>query len=131
MEKNSHIDKFKFRENRSKTFFSMALILLLSLSGLLAIIPAANAHTPPQTLTTFAYIAAAANPVGVGQSVFLIMWVSPNPPTAIGIAGDLWRNLTVKITEPDGQITNLGPWYSDPTGSTYTTFTPTNRHIPA
>ena len=104
---------------------SVALILILTLSLLMVATPTAKAHTPPQTWPTWAYIALAPTPAGVGQSVYVIMWVSPNPPTATGFGGDVWRNLSVTITAPDGTTQTLGPYNSDATGSTFATFTPT------
>jgi hypothetical protein len=70
--------------------------------ALFVAIPAAEAHTPPWTLPTFAYLAVTPNPVGVGQTIFLVMWVSPNPPTAMGNAGDRWRSFTIEVTKPNG-----------------------------
>jgi hypothetical protein len=102
----------------------LALTLMLTFAVSLIALPAAFAHDPPQTNHTFAYISAEPNPVGVGQSVFVVMWVSPNPPTALGLAGDMWRNFNVKMTKPDGSVVDMGTWNSDPTGSTFTLFTP-------
>ncbi|MFB3888093.1 MAG: hypothetical protein ACE14S_01265 [Candidatus Bathyarchaeia archaeon] len=87
-------------------------------------LPVTSAHTPPQTYPTFAYLALSPSPVGVGQNVYVIMWVSPNPPTAAGFGGDVWRDLTVTITKPDGTTVTLGPFNSDATGSTFTSYTP-------
>jgi hypothetical protein len=107
-----------------KTSISIALILILTFSGIMASIPAANAHTPPQTYPTFAYLSISPSPAGVGQTVLIVMWVSPNPPTATGYGGDVWRNFTVTITKPNGNTQTLGPFNADATGSTYTIFVP-------
>jgi outer membrane protein assembly factor BamB len=54
------------------------------------------------------------------------MWLLFAPPTSTGYtAGDKWSNLKVTVTLPDGTNQSLGTFVSDPTGSTYTTFTPT------
>jgi outer membrane protein assembly factor BamB len=107
-----------------KTLSTAVLILLLALPAFAASLPTINAHTPPWTLPTFAYLAISPNPVGVGETAILVMWVSPNPPTALGNAGDRWRDMTVDVTKPDGTTQKLGPFTSDPTGSTYTLYTP-------
>jgi hypothetical protein len=52
------------------------------------------------------------------------MWVSPNPPTALGIGGDRWHDFYLTIIKPDGSVDKLGPFVSDATGSTYTFYTP-------
>src|SRR3972149_3055372 len=112
----------KFLKNKTTTVFAMVLALTFAVS--IVALPIANAHDPVQTVPTFAYIAIAPDPVGVNQAVLLVMWVSPNPPTAAGLGGDRWRDMTVKVTDPNGGIENLGPFTSDPTGSTFASYTP-------
>ena len=46
------------------------------------------------------------------------------PPTAAGSYGDRWENLKIIITKPDGTTETLGPFISDDTGGTYTTYSP-------
>ncbi len=103
---------------------TVALTLILSIAALMAILPIGNAHTPPQTYPTFAYLAISPDPVGIGQNVYIIMWVSPNPPTATGFAGDVWRDFKLTITKPNGDTQTLGPYNSDATGSTYASIVP-------
>jgi hypothetical protein len=102
----------------------LALFLIIAFAVSMIAIPTSSAHDPPQTYPTFAYVAVTPNPVGVGQSIYLIMWVSPNPPTALGVAGDRWRDFTVDVTKPNGDVVTLGTWDSDPTGSTFAVYTP-------
>ncbi len=114
-----------FKKNlRKKPIVAIALLLMLTYAVSLFALPTTSAHTPPLTFPTFAYLAVAPNPVGVGQPVYVVMWVSPNPPTAAGFGGDVWRDFTLTITKPDGTTQTLGPYNSDATGSTFTTFTP-------
>jgi hypothetical protein len=107
---------------KRNAFVTSLLIVAFALS--LFALPFASAHQPPQTYPTFAYLALSPNPVGIGQNVYVIMWVSPNPPTAAGFGGDVWRDFTVTITKPDGSTQTLGPYNSDATGSTFTSFVP-------
>ncbi len=116
-------DKLKIRG--TKTLTTIALILILTFSALMAVMPTANAHTPAQTFHTYAYIVAAPNPTGVGESSLIVIWISPNPRTSTGLGGDRWRHMTIVVTKPDGTTETLGPFYSDATGSTYTSYTPT------
>jgi outer membrane protein assembly factor BamB len=117
-------DKKRIRGKR-RILNAITLTLILTFSALMTAAPAAIAHTPPQTYNTYAYIVASANPTGVGETVYIVIWISPNPRTSTGLGGDRWRGMTITITEPDGHTSTLGPFYSDPTGSTYTTYTPT------
>lgn len=109
---------------RNITATAIALLLMLTFASVMAAFPLVEAHDPPLTWPTFAYIALSPDPVGIGQTVYVVVWVSPNPPTAEGLSGDVWRGITVQVTKPDGSTETLGPWNSEPTGSTYTSFVP-------
>ncbi len=115
-------DKIQFKQNR--TILTIAVILALVTPIFAMALPAASAHTPPLTIQTFPFLAVSPNPVGVGQTVFIVMWLHGAPPTAAGIAGDRWHDFTITITQPNGNTQKLGPFTSDPTGSTYTLYTP-------
>ncbi|MGF3522051.1 MAG: hypothetical protein ACQXXJ_03015, partial [Candidatus Bathyarchaeia archaeon] len=107
-----------------KVFMTIAITLLLSTIMLTITLSSTSAHTPAWTIPTYAYIAVAPNPVGVNQPVFIVMWIDKVPPSAVGANGDRWTNYAVKITKPDGTTETLGPFISDSTSSTYTTYTP-------
>ncbi len=125
MRKNTILDKLQsLRHQSSKAKLAIALLLILTYAISMVALPTASAHTPPLTYPTFAYLAVSPNPVGVGQSIYLIMWVSPNPPAAEGFGGDVWRDFTLTITKPDGSTQILGPYNSDATGSTFASYTP-------
>jgi hypothetical protein len=111
-----------FNNLRRKALFSAALILMLTLP--LFAMPSASASNPPISIPTYAYLAVTPNPVGIGQTIFLVMWLHAAPPTAAGNAGDRWHDFTIDVTKPDGTTQKLGPFTSDPTGSTYTLYTP-------
>jgi outer membrane protein assembly factor BamB len=108
----------------NKKIVTIALTLILTLSAFMATLQTSSAHTPAQTFPTFAYLALSPDPVGINQPIYVIMWVSPNPPTASGFGGDIWRGFKLTITKPDGNTETKGPFNSDATGSTFTTYTP-------
>jgi hypothetical protein len=103
---------------------TIAIFFILSMTASMMLIPSANAHTPPWTIPTYAYINAAPNPAGVGQKVTVDMWLDKVPPTALEQYGMRWSGFTVTVTAPDGINTTLGPFTSDDTGGTTTTYTP-------
>ena len=107
------------------TYESIVIILILTFSATVFALPLVSAHEPAWEVPTFAYITAVPDPVGVGQSVTLVYWLDKVPPTAAGTDGDRWRDITIEITEPDGSKEVLGPFISDPVGSGWTSFTPT------
>lgn len=84
-----------------------------------------SAHDPPWEVATYSYLAVSPDPAGANQDIFLVFWVHPNPPTAVGIGGDRWKDITILVTKPDGTTHTLGPFVTDPTGSGYSLYTPT------
>ncbi len=110
--------------SKTKTF-TIALILLLTFSALVAALPFASASDPPKQVDTWTYIAVRNNPIGVNQDLLIIFWLNAVPPTAQGAYGDRW-SFYVDITKPDGSKQSLGPITSDPVGGGWTIYTPTD-----
>ncbi|MEM3377728.1 MAG: hypothetical protein QW674_02125 [Candidatus Bathyarchaeia archaeon] len=52
-----------------------ATFLLLTFAVTIFALPAVNAHTPPWQIPTFAYINVRPDPVGVGQTVLVVVWL--------------------------------------------------------
>ena len=113
-------------ENLKKhKFATIALILLLTISIPFAALPAATAHDPPWTIATHAYLTVAPNPVGVGQQVFVTMWI--DKPLLGGEATNDVRHRGYKltITKPDG-ATEAKTWdiISDTTTAQFIAYVP-------
>jgi hypothetical protein len=123
MSKKLAINKSKNQDNKNKMLLAITLILLLTVSGLMASFPITTAHTPKWDIPTVSYVSVAPNPVGVGQTAYVIVWLDMIPPTAQGPNGDRWT-FYVNITDPSGGITTLGPLTSDDLGGSYTKFVP-------
>ena len=110
---------------RNKTLYTIALILILSASAVMASISVTKAQFPPVTnYPTYAYLVAIPNPVGVGQTATVEFWLDKVPPTAAGAQGDRWQNMTVTATKPDGTTKTFGPYSSDPVGQAYLSYVP-------
>jgi outer membrane protein assembly factor BamB len=105
---------------------AIVITLLLTLSMATAItFPKANAaNFPGTTIPTWAYLQVVPDQVGLGQNVLMVMWIDKPPPTANGILGDRWVNMTLKITQPDGTIQTLGPFKSDDAGGYTANYAP-------
>ena len=134
------------RRKEKKMHFSksknaaLALVILLAISTATSItmmIPAASAHTPPLDITTNAYIASLPNPVGVGQSTLIYMWLnrvfgqwpSGEPGGTIhyaAVSNDYrFHNYKLTIEDPDGQTTTQTfETIQDTTSSQSYSFTP-------
>ena len=107
---------------KKKLLAVITLVLMLSIAvSLFASIQTVKAAA---SYPTFAYVATNANPVGVGQSAFVTVWLSYYPPR--GILGSnpfvLWQ-FTLTITDPSGNI-QTKELTSDPIGGVTLTLTP-------
>jgi len=83
-----------------------------------------NAQNPPEPgseRTTFTYMEAITNPIGVNQPVFLHFGITD----ATGSPGIGWEGLTIELIRPSGTTDTLGPFTTDSTGTLVTTYTPT------
>jgi hypothetical protein len=103
-----------------------AVLLMLSIALPMTALTTASAHTPAWNITSFAYVTAAPNPVGVGQTVYVYMWVD-TPLSGSAAANDIRRHdYTLTITDPDGQVTTK-KWdvVQDTTNVQSYSFTPT------
>ncbi len=58
--------------------------------------------------------------ISLGNAVSFVVAVSPSPPTE----NDFFSNLTLLVYRPDGTVSFLGPFQSDPRGSQTATYTP-------
>ncbi|HMK95186.1 MAG TPA: hypothetical protein VK536_07275 [Candidatus Limnocylindrales bacterium] len=94
---------------------SMLMITVIGASAALT----SNAHAQTLSIPTYSYVNVAPNPCGVGQTVTINFWLSV-PLVDIEDA----VNITVVVTGPSG-TTTLGPFRSDLTGGSFTTYTPT------
>jgi hypothetical protein len=97
----------------------LAVIMILSIA--LPILLASGAVYYPEGthFITYAQINVAPNPVGVGQTVTVNLYLAV-PLETSEAAGPSH----VYITDPDGHKTEYGPYFSDATGGTYMTFIP-------
>ena len=91
----------KYRVDK-KSLCAIALILLMTTSLAFVFLPSVSAHAPPWTIPTFAYLTVAPNPIGLGQSAYLVMWTDKYPLSTGGDSGDRWENFTISVTAPDG-----------------------------
>ena len=110
---------------KNKTMAILIIALLaISMTASIALSPNTKAHSPPWNIATVAYVNVSPNPVGIGQTALIVMWIENLNPSASGITGDRWQNYTLKITAPDGTTTSLGPYTAGPTSATDYPFVP-------
>ncbi len=103
-----------------KKTISILILIAFAVSTIAAIpIQPAEAAAAP-TMKTYPIVDAIPNPVGVGQETLLKCGISEAAPSA----SYGWSGITITVTKPDGTIETLGPFTTDSTGSTYTTYVP-------
>jgi outer membrane protein assembly factor BamB len=110
--------------SKNKTGIAIATFLMLTIAVTLVALPAANAHTPPWTISTYAFLSVEPNPVGVGQTAYIGFWVDKVPPTAVFNYGYHWHNMTVTVTKPNGDVQTLKMADSDAVGGTWASYVP-------
>lgn len=105
---------------KTKTFSIMVVLIFTVLFAL----PISN--TAAQTeITSYAYLQAIPNPIGVHQTTYITMWVDAPLPDA-NVDNDIRRHdYKLTITKPDG-TTQIMDWpvIQDTTGLQFSSFTP-------
>ena len=104
----------------------IAIFLTISMSASIMLVPNASAHTPAWQIPTYAYVQAVPNPVGVGQSALIYMWVDKIPDGAELGNSIRFQNYQLTITAPDKTVTTQTfATVQDPTSNQHYSFTPT------
>jgi outer membrane protein assembly factor BamB len=104
-----------FSKNRNAAI-AIIILLAISMTTSVSLMPNVSAHTPPLDITTNAYIASLPNPIGVGQTTLVYMWLNRvfgqwpvGEPSGIhyaAVSNDYrFHNYKLTITDPDGQTT--------------------------
>jgi hypothetical protein len=104
---------------------SIAIFLIISIGASTMLIPTTSAHSPPWQITTFAWVTATPNPVGLGQQMLIFGWLDTTI-NGVNLTNSVrFQNYQFTITNPDGTtLTQSFPVVSDPTSSQYFAFTP-------
>jgi hypothetical protein len=117
--------RMRILKNREATIAAV-VVLIIAVSASMALLPSANAHTPIWTFDSYAYLTVQPSPVGVGQTVHVVMWIDGPLPGAT-VSNDIRRHdYKITITDPDGK-TEVKNWpvVQDTTSVQYMQFTPT------
>ena len=112
------------------------------MTAVVTLIPNAKAHTPPYNIPTYAYIFASPNPIGVGQTTHVYMWLDmvygsggtnvnggafPAGQYSTAELSNNYRFLDYQytVTAPDGtNTTTTFPIVADSTSDQGVSFTP-------
>ena len=105
---------------------TFATLFILSIATSTSIVPTTKAHSPPWQIADEAYLALAPNPIGVGQTLNILIWTA-QPLAASAITNNVRKeNYTLTITAPDGTNSTQSWAVVDNTGGEqFTTYVPT------
>jgi hypothetical protein len=123
-------------ENKTAAI-SIAILLIISMGASIALIPNTSAHTPVWNIPTYAYIVVQPDPVGVGQTINVYMWLDcvygEQAGTVNGVSGQAlalqnnyrFLNYNLTIIAPDGTVaTQIFPIIGDTTSNQGYSYTP-------
>jgi outer membrane protein assembly factor BamB len=107
----------------NKKVSTVAFVLVLTAATLTTFLPIVSAgDVVPRVFMSFR-----PNPIGVGQELLINLWVQPQPPPgahsgdpgSINIGGSnyfVYWDMTIEVTDSDGDVEILGPFNTDPSG---------------
>jgi outer membrane protein assembly factor BamB len=106
----------------------IALLLTISMSASMILIPNTTAHSPPWTIQDHCYIALAPNPIGVGQTLNILIWTA-QPLANSAITNNIRKeNCVLTITAPDGtNTTQTFAVVQNTGGEQFTTYVPSQE----
>ncbi|TFH24480.1 hypothetical protein E4G67_01935 [Candidatus Bathyarchaeota archaeon] len=113
-----------FSKKTTATTFSILLTLTIAIT-LISLPPTVKAHDPIVEFTSFPFLVASPNPVGLGQHVNIVMWIDKPLPGAT-VQNDIRRHdYTLTITKPDS-TTEIKQWpiVTDTTSIQFYLYTP-------
>ena len=129
-------------QNNVKKILAITIALLLIICSAVTLMPNTNAHTPAWNIPTHAFIVAAPDPIGVGQTAHVYMWLDAVYGAAGGTTASTgtnastassallannyrFHNYNLTVIKPDGtSSTQIFAVISDTTSSQYTLITP-------
>jgi hypothetical protein len=126
--------KKKMFNLKNKTLaITIVILMTISMAASTSLIPQVSAHNPGYQIPTFAYISAHPDPIGVGQTVNVFMWLNQIFGVGIGDANSYallsnnyrFHNYNFTIVAPDGTVkTTIFDTVQDTTSNQITSFTP-------
>jgi hypothetical protein len=108
------------------TFIALFLMLTITATSIIIVLPIVKAHDPPVYMPTHAYVSCTPPVIGLGQNTVIVVWLDRTSPTSTGTSGQHFAGFLLTITDPDGINSTIGPWTtSGAMASDFKAFTPT------
>ena len=111
---------------RNKKIAILALLLIVTIGASIAFTPNVTAHPSPWEIPTFAHIFVSINPIGVGQTTTIYLFLTPTYADTLMTNNYRFHNYKLTITAPDGEVTTQTfETIQDTTSNQGYSFTPT------
>ncbi len=95
----------------------LSTIILLTLLSVSMIAVASMTSVQALDIPTYLKIHVEPDPVGIGQAAYISAFMTkPTASSGMGSTGDMYKGITIQITDPDGKVTTMGPYTADSTG---------------
>ncbi len=112
------------------TAILIVILLSISIGSSIIQVPTISAHDPSWNIPTYAYVQGAPDPLGVGQTSTIYMWLDISYDNAALYNDYRFHDYKLTITAPDGTITSQTfATVSDPTSNQGYKFIPTQVGI--
>jgi hypothetical protein len=90
---------------------------LLTLLAISLIVFTATNTVQALDIPTYLKIYVEPDPIGIGQAAYISAFLTkPTASAGMGSTGDMYKGITIQITDPDGTVTTMGPYTADTTG---------------
>ncbi len=100
-------------------------LLVASMSASISMIPTTSAHDPAWEIPTFAHIFPTINPIGVGQTTVIYLFLTPTYADTLMTNDYRFHNYNLTIVDPDGHVTTeIFETIQDTTSNQAFSFTP-------
>jgi len=111
--------------SKKKTTAIMTFILVLSMTAMMAVIPAGAQLSNGEIMPTFIEISVSPDPVGVNQPLYINAFMTkPTVMATIGTDSDNYEGMYVRMTKPDGTTYDFPAKESDATGGIWYSHSP-------
>jgi outer membrane protein assembly factor BamB len=118
-------EKKKMHIIRNKKIAILAFLLIVTIGASIALTPNTTAHTPSWDIPTFAHVFVAIDPIGVGQTTYIYMFLTPTYADTLMTNNYRFHNFNLTIVAPDGTVTNkIWETVQDTTSNQGYSFTP-------
>ncbi len=105
---------------------TIVIFFMLSMTASVSLIPSTSAHSPAWLIPTFPHIYVATDPIGVGQTATIYIWLTPTYADELITNDYRFHNYQLTITAPSGAVTvQKFPTCTDTTSNQGTSFVPT------